>query len=70
VSAATQAYPRGGIAAVRNLFRDQPILPLTGLLVILVIIIGIASPGIVNAGWAGVILARPSPWPSSPVARH
>ena len=56
MSAATQAYPRGGIAAVRNLFRDQPILPLTGLLVILVIIIGIASPGIVNAGWAGVIL--------------
>jgi len=61
VSAATQAYPRGGIAAVRNLFRDQPILPLTGLLVILVIIIGIASPGIVNAGWAGVILRTAVP---------
>ena len=61
MSAATQAYPRGGIAAVRNLFRDQPILPLTGLLVILVIIIGIASPGIVNAGWAGVILRTAVP---------
>jgi len=34
---------------------------LTGLLVILVIIIGIASPGIVNAGWAGVILRTAVP---------
>jgi ribose transport system permease protein len=61
MSAATQAYPRGGMAALRNLFRDQPILPLTGLLVVLVIIIGIASPGIVNAGWAGVILRTAVP---------
>jgi len=34
---------------------------LTGQLVILVIIIGIASPGIVNAGWAGVILRTAVP---------
>ncbi len=33
-----------------NLFRDRPIVPLVGLLVLLVIIIELADPGIVTPG--------------------
>ena len=56
MSAATGTMDRGGADAVRRLFRDQPIIPLTGLLILLVIVIGLASPGIVSPGWAGVIV--------------
>jgi ribose transport system permease protein len=48
-------------AAWRNLFRDRPIIPLTGLLIALVVIIQLAQPGIVGPSWAGVILRASVP---------
>ncbi len=48
-------------AAWRNLFRDRPIIPLTGLLIALVLIIQLVSPGIVGLPWAGVILRASVP---------
>jgi ribose transport system permease protein len=48
-------------AAWRNLFRDRPLVPLTGLLVLLVITIQIADPGIVTLPWCGVILRASVP---------
>jgi ribose transport system permease protein len=47
--------------AWRNLFRDRPIIPLTGLLIALVVIIQLAQPGIVGPSWAGVILRASVP---------
>ncbi len=38
--------------AWRNLLRDYPLIPLTVLLVLLVIVVELARPGTVNAGWA------------------
>ena len=43
-------------AAWRGLFRDRPIIPLTGLLAVLVVVIELVQPGIVGPAWAGVIL--------------
>ena len=48
-------------AAWRSLFRDRPIIPLTGLLVVLVLMIQVVSPGIVGLPWAGVILRASVP---------
>ena len=48
-------------AAWRNLFRDRPLIPLTGLLLLLVITIQVADPGIVNLPWCGVILRASVP---------
>jgi len=45
----------------RSLFRDRPLIPLTGLLAILVVIIELADPGIVNPSWVGVILRATVP---------
>jgi ribose transport system permease protein len=39
------------MAAWRRLFRDRPIIPLIGLLVVLVVILELARPGIVKAEW-------------------
>jgi ribose transport system permease protein len=61
MSAATGAMPRSGMSAIRSLFRDQPIIPLTGLLVVLVLVMELASPGIVKLSWAGVILRTAVP---------
>ena len=61
MSAATGTMERSNVDAVRKLFRDQPIVPLSGLLVLLVIVIGIASPGIVSPSWAGVIMRTAVP---------
>lgn len=61
MTAATGTVSRSSMAAVRNLFRDRPIIPLVGLLAILVIVIGLASPGIVRPSWAGVILRTSVP---------
>jgi ribose transport system permease protein len=47
--------------SLRKLFRDQPIIPLTVLLVGLVAVIGLASPGIVSPSWAGVIVRSAVP---------
>lgn len=61
MSAATGTMERSNVDAVRKLFRDQPIVPLSGLLVVLVIVIGLASPGIVSPSWAGVIMRTAVP---------
>ncbi len=49
------------MAAVRRLFRDRPVIPLTGLLVILVIVMAIAQPGVVTPSWMGVIMRTAVP---------
>jgi len=61
VTAATGAMSRSNMSAVRTLFRDRPIIPLIGLLAILVVVIQLASPGIVKASWAGVMLRTAVP---------
>jgi ribose transport system permease protein len=48
-------------AAWRGLFRDRPIVPLIGLLLVLVAIIQFVQPGIVGPSWAGVILRASVP---------
>lgn len=48
-------------AAWRNLFRDRPIVPLIGLLVVLVAVIQVAQPGIVGPAWAVVIMRASVP---------
>jgi ribose transport system permease protein len=53
--------PRSGMSAIRGLFRDQPIIPLTGLLILLVLVMELASPGIVKLSWGGVILRTAVP---------
>ena len=61
MTAATSAAGRPRGEAIRGLFRDQPVIPLIGLLVILVIVIERASPGIVQPSWAAVILRTAVP---------
>jgi ribose transport system permease protein len=61
MSAATEAMPRANLTAIRTLFRDRPIIPLIVLLGLLVVVIQLASPGIVKASWAGVILRTAVP---------
>ncbi len=57
MTAATSRRPRRQTAAgVRGLFRDQPVIPLLGLLAILVVVIEVVDPGIVSIDWAGVII--------------
>jgi ribose transport system permease protein len=53
------AWSSGG--AWRKLFRDRPIVPLIGLLLVLVAIIQFVQPGIVGPSWAGVILRASVP---------
>ena len=43
------------VAAWRNLLRDHPLVPLTGLLLILVLAVEIGQPGTVQPGWIGVV---------------
>jgi ribose transport system permease protein len=47
--------------AWRRLFRDQPLIPLVGLLVVLVVVLQLARPGIVTADWLGVTLRAAVP---------
>jgi ribose transport system permease protein len=47
--------------AWRNLLRDQPLLPLLGLLAVLVVVIELANPGIVGPSWVGIILRAAVP---------
>ncbi|HEY5628999.1 MAG TPA: hypothetical protein VIR16_05765, partial [Candidatus Limnocylindrales bacterium] len=57
MTAATSRRPRWQTAAgVRGLFRDQPVIPLLGLLAILIVVIEVVDPGIVSIDWAGVII--------------
>ena len=48
-------------ATWRRLLRDQPLVPLTGLLVLIVIVLQVAQPGIVTAEWVGVIIRQAVP---------
>lgn len=43
-------------AGWRALFRDQPVIPLLGLLALLIVVIEIVDPGIVGVEWVGVII--------------
>jgi ribose transport system permease protein len=45
----------------RNLFRDRPIIPLIGLLLVLIALIQLAQPGIVGPTWAGYVLRQAVP---------
>jgi len=48
-------------SAWQTLLRDYPVVPLVGLLVGLVIVIDVASPGIVSLNWANVIVRTTVP---------
>ena len=61
MSAVAGTKPREIGGAARRLFRDRPLIPLVGLLVVLVVLSELARPGIVRAGWAGVILQAAVP---------
>ena len=61
MTAVAAAGRPSSLDAVRRLFRDRPVVPLTGLLVLLVLVMAIASPGIVTPSWAGVILRTAVP---------
>jgi ribose transport system permease protein len=61
MTAAVRTNPWLNTAAWRSLFRDRPLVPLTGLLVVLVITIQVADPGIVTLPWCGVILRASVP---------
>ncbi len=56
MSAAVSTFRRDPARSLQVLFRDQPVIPLSGLLLILVIVIDIAKPGIVSLNWANVIV--------------
>jgi len=45
----------------RGLFRDQPLIPLLGLLALLVVLTWLLRPALVNPGWAGVIVRQSIP---------
>ena len=49
------------MTGARRLFRDQPLIPLIGLLIALVVALQIARPGIVSAEWVGVTLRAAIP---------
>jgi ribose transport system permease protein len=61
MSAASGTVARSGMGNVRGLFRDRPIIPLIVLLALLVVVMQLASPGIVKLSWAGVILRTAVP---------
>ena len=61
MTAATQAVGRGTAGGWRRLLREQPIIPLSFILLVLVIAYAIARPGVVNADWAGVIIRAAVP---------
>lgn len=49
------------VGAWRRLFRDRPIIPLLGLLLLLVAVIEVAQPGTLGPTWVGVILRQAVP---------
>jgi ribose transport system permease protein len=61
VGAAGTRNPLLSAEAWRRLFRDRPLVPLLGLLVILVVILELARPAIVNPSWLGVTLRAAVP---------
>jgi ribose transport system permease protein len=61
MTVATQTAEQQSKGAWRRLLRDQPIIPLSALLVLLVVAYAIVRPGVVSAEWAGVILRAAIP---------
>lgn len=61
MTAATQPRTAPGAVGWRRLVREQPIIPLTALLVLVVITYALVRPGVVNADWAGVIIRAAVP---------
>ena len=61
MSAAVGGYRWQSAETWRNLFRDRPVIPLTGLLLALVAVIELADPGIVGPSWVAVILRQSVP---------
>jgi ribose transport system permease protein len=61
MTTSARTEPGRRMAVVRNLFRDQPVIPLSVLLAVLVTTIGLADPGIVNPSWVAVILRQSVP---------
>jgi len=61
MSVSTQTGGWRTAAGWRRLLRDQPIVPLTALLILVVVIYSLVRPGVVNADWAGVILRAAVP---------
>jgi ribose transport system permease protein len=61
VSAAAGGYRWQSAETWRNLFRDRPVIPLTGLLLALVVVIELSDPGIVSPSWFAVILRQSVP---------
>jgi ribose transport system permease protein len=49
------------VTAVRRIVRDQPLVPLVGLLIALVIALQLVKPGSVTAEWVGVIIRQSVP---------
>lgn len=49
------------VSAWRSAFRDRPIVPLTGLLVVLIVISELVRPGIVSPDWFAVIIRASIP---------
>ena len=48
-------------ATWRNLFRDNPLVPLIGLLALLLLVVALVKPELINAGWVGNILKAAIP---------
>ncbi len=61
MSAAVTFDRRRGADAWRGLFRDQPIVPLIGLLAVLIAVIDVVDPGIVSPSWANIIVRTTVP---------
>jgi ribose transport system permease protein len=61
MSVAADTVPTGAVDAGRRLFRDRPLIPLIGLLVVLVVLSELARPGVVGAEWAGIMLQAAVP---------
>jgi ribose transport system permease protein len=61
MTAATGTADWRTATAWRRLFREQPIIPLSALLVALVVVYAVVRPGAVNADWAGVMLRAAVP---------
>jgi len=65
MSAQTEIVPAGRALPnrerLRRLLRDRPLIPLTGLLVILVVLMQLARPGAVTADWIGVTIRAAVP---------
>jgi ribose transport system permease protein len=65
MTAQTETVPAGRALPnrerLRRLLRDRPLIPLTGLLVILVVLMQVARPGAVTADWVGVTIRAAVP---------